>query len=197
MCEETKYCSRCDQDKPIDVFYKANRSYCAECERAAASVRMREYGRTPRGKASMALQNARKTIKKNGYEVEDNLEVDDVLAVMEFFGNTCVYCDQEIAGTMSIDHVVPLSKGGGNTKANIVVACMPCNVKKHDRPIAERFSQEKQEEVERYSAFVDGEDIECESLSAEVKRLLSGLSKAVENFSSLPDVMLQKSGLRN
>jgi 5-methylcytosine-specific restriction endonuclease McrA len=32
----------------------------------------------------------------------------------------------------TIDHVVPLSKGGRHNMDNIVVACKPCNCKKHD-----------------------------------------------------------------
>lgn len=31
---------------------------------------------------------------------------------------------------MTVDHVVPLIKGGGNGPENIVVACATCNLKK-------------------------------------------------------------------
>ena len=37
----------------------------------------------------------------------------------------CKYCGAE--GNLTIDHVIPISKGGQNTLANIVPACMPCN----------------------------------------------------------------------
>ena len=35
----------------------------------------------------------------------------------------------------SLDHVVPISKGGQHTKDNLVPACAYCNGSKNDRPL--------------------------------------------------------------
>jgi len=40
----------------------------------------------------------------------------------------CVYCCSE--DSLTIDHVIPISKGGQNTLENVVIACMSCNNKK-------------------------------------------------------------------
>jgi 5-methylcytosine-specific restriction endonuclease McrA len=47
---------------------------------------------------------------------------------------TCQYCAKKFkAADLSIDHVVPRSKGGPNTWLNCVAACFKCNQKKGDR----------------------------------------------------------------
>ncbi|WP_448562480.1 HNH endonuclease [Trichothermofontia sp.] len=47
-------------------------------------------------------------------------------------GHSCQYCGY--AGEeLTLDHVVPRSRGGGDTWENIVTACVRCNVKKGNR----------------------------------------------------------------
>ncbi|MDX2243651.1 MAG: HNH endonuclease [Leptolyngbyaceae cyanobacterium bins.302] len=49
--------------------------------------------------------------------------------------HTCQYCGSP--KRLTIDHVVPRSKGGSHTWDNVVAACEPCNLKKSDRTLAE------------------------------------------------------------
>ncbi|MBN2033947.1 MAG: HNH endonuclease [Deltaproteobacteria bacterium] len=43
----------------------------------------------------------------------------------------CYYCHGEVGRNgLTMDHVVPLSRGGKSTKGNIVPACKSCNNKK-------------------------------------------------------------------
>lgn len=47
---------------------------------------------------------------------------------------TCQYCgDQPGKGELTIDHVLPRSRGGGHTWENVVAACGSCNHRKGDR----------------------------------------------------------------
>lgn len=47
---------------------------------------------------------------------------------------TCQYCKIQLTKTQTtIDHVIPLSKGGTTQWDNIVTACAPCNSKKGDK----------------------------------------------------------------
>ena len=49
--------------------------------------------------------------------------------------NTCQYCGTTFNKMdLTIDHVVPRSRGGKDTWDNLVLACVKCNVKKGDRP---------------------------------------------------------------
>lgn len=51
--------------------------------------------------------------------------------------HTCVYCGEDDARAMTIDHILPKSKGGKDTFENCVTACKPCNSKKGDLLIEE------------------------------------------------------------
>lgn len=54
---------------------------------------------------------------------------------------SCFYCHCRFEGTKSrqrtMDHRVPLSRGGTNAMANLVFACCACNRRKGDRSEAE------------------------------------------------------------
>jgi 5-methylcytosine-specific restriction endonuclease McrA len=43
----------------------------------------------------------------------------------------CQYCGSE--RHLTVDHVIPRSKGGNDTWENVVTSCAPCNLKKGDR----------------------------------------------------------------
>jgi len=47
-------------------------------------------------------------------------------------GYTCQYCGRS-EGEMTMDHVLPLSRGGKTVWTNVVTACVPCNRKKANR----------------------------------------------------------------
>ena len=47
-------------------------------------------------------------------------------------GWRCVYCGTS-GGRLTLDHVVPRSKGGESIWENVVTACAPCNLRKGDR----------------------------------------------------------------
>lgn len=58
-------------------------------------------------------------------------------AVLERDNSLCHYCG-EYADT--VDHVVPVSKGGDSSLGNLVAACRPCNRAKKDTD-AEEFKE--------------------------------------------------------
>ena len=44
---------------------------------------------------------------------------------------TCVYCNKSVEfGGDTLDHIIPLSRGGTNDKMNLTIACKSCNCKK-------------------------------------------------------------------
>ena len=45
--------------------------------------------------------------------------------------NTCQYCGS--AKNLTIDHINPVSRGGGNTWSNMITACFKCNNKKGNK----------------------------------------------------------------
>ena len=51
-------------------------------------------------------------------------------------GWRCVYCGDG-ASRLTLDHVVPRSRGGDSVWENVVTACGPCNLRKGDRLLEE------------------------------------------------------------
>ena len=50
----------------------------------------------------------------------------------------CQYCgDKKNAGELTLDHILPRSRGGDNSPVNIVTACIACNNRKSNRTPAE------------------------------------------------------------
>ena len=64
----------------------------------------------------------------------------------------CFYCNREVGREqLTMDHVVPLSRGGKSRKGNIVAACKECNTnKKYLLPV----------EWEEYLRTLSGREIE-------------------------------------
>jgi 5-methylcytosine-specific restriction endonuclease McrA len=50
-------------------------------------------------------------------------------------GWRCQYCG--MAGKLTLDHVVPRSRGGDSVWENVVTSCAPCNLKKGNRLLHE------------------------------------------------------------
>src|SRR5262250_3794275 len=49
-------------------------------------------------------------------------------------GTRCQYCGHKFPSSeLSLDHVIPLSRGGHSSWENVVCACLGCNVKKGNR----------------------------------------------------------------
>jgi 5-methylcytosine-specific restriction endonuclease McrA len=49
----------------------------------------------------------------------------------------CVYCGSSNQKSLTLDHVIPQSKGGTDTWDNLVTACRPCNAEKADLTLEE------------------------------------------------------------
>ena len=47
-------------------------------------------------------------------------------------GWRCVYCGST-AGRLTLDHIVPRSRGGDSVWENVVTSCAPCNLRKGNR----------------------------------------------------------------
>lgn len=56
---------------------------------------------------------------------------------------TCLYCLRDLHGAapsdITLDHLVPDSRGGSNDPRNLICACRACNCSRQDKPLA-RFA---------------------------------------------------------
>lgn len=79
-----------------------------------------------------ALQaaSARRRARKSGGSGVSRAEWKQI---KDKFKNCCAYCLKRF-DKLTMDHVVPLAKGGQHEPSNIVPACRPCNLRKHTKP---------------------------------------------------------------
>lgn len=70
----------------------------------------------------------RNYLRKNAVGFYTKEEID---SLFKKYNSLCAYCVNSKA--TSIDHVIPLSKGGTNFVENLLPACIPCNSRKKDK----------------------------------------------------------------
>ena len=110
-------CSRCRIEKPRGWFHKkvlrnglvTRRSWCKDCEkpgRAAAASRRRE-------------------------RVVGSYTGQDVERLLVSQRGCCAWCGRSFVVTgYHVDHVIPIARGGRNTRENIQLLCPLCNLRK-------------------------------------------------------------------
>ncbi|MEK4031015.1 hypothetical protein MKZ02_21065 [Pseudobacillus sp. FSL P4-0506] len=140
-----KRCSKCDQIKLVTEFYSASRCHCKECERKEARWRMAR----PENVIGTALRDAHKTAVKFG--VEDTLTLDELRYLFALSGGRCAYTGKFMTKP-SVDHYVPLSRGGANAFWNVLIVDWSVNKQKHDTDPSDWLWQ--RQEVEREQDFI-------------------------------------------
>jgi hypothetical protein len=81
-------------------------------------------------RAAVANLEAAIEFKKSGPK-RDPIPEDVKLVVWARDGGSCVRCGS--TQDLHFDHIIPLSKGGGSSEANLQILCQLCNLKKSDK----------------------------------------------------------------
>jgi len=88
------------------------------------------YRRTATGKESARKHGAkRRALKSGNTPAHRMLTGEQWDSILKASKGCCYWCGKRSKPTM--DHVLPLSKGGQHTAENVVVSCMSCNLKKY------------------------------------------------------------------
>lgn len=103
----------------------ANREHVRERARVANHAYRRMH--PERSRAHYAASDVVNGCSRSGLSVADWRDQ------LNVFGHRCAYCGS--GGKLTIEHVIPISKGGRNEPDNVIPACKPCNLKKHARGI--------------------------------------------------------------
>lgn len=86
---------------------------------------------TPEGRERIRVKARRRRAIINGSTRHHTAE--DVRLAKEVQGNRCFYCPADVSTTATVDHLIPLIRGGSDGPENIVIACPTCNFRKADR----------------------------------------------------------------
>jgi 5-methylcytosine-specific restriction endonuclease McrA len=92
------------------------------------SQQYRKYRQTPKGKIRKVNARHNRRAKTKGQKVT----LEQWMAIKEQQHFRCYWCKQKFEDKeLTMDHVIPLSKGGLHDEGNIVAACRSCNLSKH------------------------------------------------------------------
>ena len=80
-------------------------------------------------------------------KLESTLTLEQWTEIKQYFNNECAYCGK--ASKLTQDHFVPLTKGGGYTKDNIIPVCGSCNPSKSNKLFSEWYPKYKHYSAER------------------------------------------------
>ena len=107
---------------------RAKRKYWADHEASLARERIRRQD--PIRKRSRQEAGERRRARKA--QVPHTLTRAEWGEILAQHGNRCSYCGVGFSESLqpTMDHVVPICRGGGHTKENLVPACRPCNTRK-------------------------------------------------------------------
>lgn len=90
------------------------------------------YDKTREGyKEIAAIKNGnRRALKKNAGSYSISKE-----EMSKLYASACTYCGS--SDNITIDHVIPLSRGGSHSVSNLVSACAKCNMSKGAKTVME------------------------------------------------------------
>ena len=114
-------------------------------KQSAKEWRERNRG-TARYKAMQVAKEARRRARKRSNPVED-IPPDYLLQLVEQQKGRCAGCSRKFGKKLppTLEHVVPLAKGGGTVRDNLEARCRPCNTSKNAKGDAdwrrEKFGQ--------------------------------------------------------
>lgn len=167
-------CKYCGRSLPDDAFYR-NKVRCKDCVKEYQKEyhlrtydpekRHREYEenkdwfkayyqstREERLRTSTMVKRNRRA-KLAG--AEGTITKEEWESVLNKFGKKCAYCGADGSPLgLSMDHIVPLKKGGSNTKDNILPVCRNCNSSKHTTPYWVWYPQQRFYDPEKEMAIV-------------------------------------------
>jgi len=154
-CSLYKECKMCGRTKWYKEFpskgYRRRRAYCRECKQlyifdvsrlkvSDIIVQIKVFSNR-KIRYKVKYEEAKQLIEEGMAGIVHETLIHQFYSkqsfrkkILERDNHTCVYCGQH---GNTIDHVVPLSKGGRSTFKNCVCACMKCNLGKGNLSLEE------------------------------------------------------------
>jgi 5-methylcytosine-specific restriction endonuclease McrA len=108
-------------------------------------------------------------------------------ALIERDGPTCVWCGRELwRRDLTLEHVVPRSRGGHLTPENALVACRACNRRRGSKPV-DAYVRERLDQ---------GAEVDVDALRRSLARLASSGRRAHREVAARDLRRLEKLGPR-
>lgn len=94
-----------------------------------------QWRKTPTGKLCVLRDNERRRLGNK--DLNNTLSIKDIEYLLVFQNNECANCGREFSEYLkfTVDHIIPLSKGGSLVKENVQLLCRSCNSSKNNKTI--------------------------------------------------------------
>lgn len=149
-----KYCPTCKEDK-LESSFSKSATRCKSCD----AVARKKYAEKNRAKELARKKKWRDENKDARKEYQRKYQKDNLFRwnqseakrkatklnngifeisdkeIINLYNTPCAYCGS--TNNISLDHIVPLSRGGSHSIGNLISACMPCNLSKNSKTIME------------------------------------------------------------
>lgn len=138
--EQTNAASRRRRKENPEHYRQYNRNYSALPSAKQYAKKWRQQNRDkiqgyyitwktkdPEGVRARTIR--RRSVEKTGNGITGG----DIKRQYKSQKGCCYWCGVSVKHGYEIDHVIPLSRGGINSRENIVLACTPCNRSKKDK----------------------------------------------------------------
>jgi hypothetical protein len=147
--EVQQTCTKCAEEKPLLDFYKDVRgrngcmTKCKNCHNKICSANNKKNPEAGKASAARWRKNNPEKIKALNSATKSRrrkserqlFSHDDWQSILRQYHLSCAYCGCGVNLTM--DHVVPLIRGGRHSVGNIIPACRSCNSSKGGKFIIE------------------------------------------------------------
>lgn len=140
MRPATKRCSKCHEHRGIDDFSYDERTkdklsfQCYYCRRARYLDRMQN--RTPEERLIYKIRSAvnSNNSRARSLGLPARLTFAEWKYLMDKSGGICLRCERYVGlEKLTLDHIIPLSAGGGTVLENVEPVCKSCNSSKCNR----------------------------------------------------------------
>lgn len=145
--------------------YRAYRKRVYQERKSELHAKQLAYMRTDRGKM-LAAKHRHNRRARNQSVIIGAYTPKELLALKEVFDNLCAYCCDKTA--KSLDHFIPVSKGGSDCLGNLLPCCRSCNSSKCNSDPFEWYSRQDFFSKQQW------------------KKILKTLGKTEDNYQQIP-----------
>lgn len=110
------------------------------CRKHYNQKRKKEYLKSDKGREISRLNCQKRRAMKSKSPIND-FSLEQWKECLDFFSYKCAYCGKNTE-KLDKEHVIPIFKGGSNSKTNIVPSCGNCNYSKGTKTIFEWYNKQ-------------------------------------------------------
>ncbi len=151
----TKVCSKCGIEKDLESGFATDNGRtdgrqrnCRNCSSNIAKLWRKQHpnrsrtisykwkDRNPNKVKNIDRAKKAKRRAATANTIGESYKAADIPELLIVQRGLCAYCRGKLE-SYHVEHVIPLSRGGDNSLANIVLACPPCNLSKSNKLLQE------------------------------------------------------------